>query len=141
VASYSDITSVVTSTGTLTLNAASGAQRWFVDPTQSSGLDDVQLRKPQDFRGQTDGLLLHDAFEEGMHIVLAGLLLCETEADKAAMIATTKSVLRGAKTSAGSLNFGSAGSVSVEWELGVSFPHIAGDLRGFRFGLVVATAT
>jgi hypothetical protein len=138
-ASYSDITTLVTSGGTITFNAATGNTYW-IDPARSDGLDSVQLRKPFDNKGQADGFLVHDGFEEGLHLVLAGVLVVDTVANRDTQIANLKAALRSIKSSTGTLNFGAGGSLSVEWELGVSFPQWNGWVKGFRFGLIAENA-
>lgn len=138
-ASYSDITTLVTGGGTITFNAATGNTYW-IDPGRSSGLDSVRMRKPFDNRGQDDGFLVHDGFEEGLHLVLAGVLVADTVANRNTQIANLKTALRSIKSTAGTLNFGAGGSISVEWEMGVDFPQWAGYVKGFTFGLIATNA-
>lgn len=138
-ASYSDITTLVTGGGTITFNAASG-NTYLLDPARCSGLDGVRLRKPFDPRGQTDGFIVHQGFEEGLHLVLAGVLVADTIANRNTMIADLKTALRSIKATSGTLNFGAGGSISVQWEVGLDFPVWNGFVKGFTFGLIAATA-
>jgi spore coat protein U-like protein len=138
-ASYSDITTLVTGGGTITFNATTG-NTYLIDPAASSGLDGVELRKQIDKRAQTDGLIAHDGFEDGLHLVLAGVIVADTVTNRNSMISALKTALRSIASTTGTLNFGSTPSITVEWELGVEFPVWRGHVRGFRFGLLATTA-
>lgn len=138
-ASYSDITTLVTGGGTITFNAVSG-NTYLLDPLSCDGLDEVRLRKPIDNKGQTDGFIVHDGFEEGLHLVLAGVIVADTTANRNTMMTSLKTALRSIKSTTGTLNFGAGGSISVEWELGIDFPVWSANVRRFMFGLVAVTA-
>lgn len=138
-ASYSDITTLVTGGGTITFNAASG-NTYHMDPAACSGLDGVKLRKPFDDAGQTDGFIVHDGFEEGLHLLLSGVIVADTVANRNTMMGNLKTALRSIKTTTGTLNFGAGGAISVEWEIGLDFPVWSANVRRFTFGLIAATA-
>lgn len=138
-ASYADITTLVTGGGTITFNAATG-NTYLVNPGASTGLDGVKLRKPFDNKGQTDGFLVHDGYEEGLHLVIAGVLIADSVANRNTMISNLKTALRSIASTTGTLNFGAGGSISVEWELGVEFPIWSGGVKGFTFGLIATDA-
>jgi hypothetical protein len=138
-ASYSDITTLVTGGGTITFNATNG-NTYLIEADASSGLDGVQLDKPFDPKGQTDGFLVHDGFENGLHLLLSGILVVDTVANRNTMMTNLKTALRSIKTTPGTLNFGSTASISVEWEIGIDFPIWSGNVKRFVFGLIATTA-
>lgn len=138
-ASYSDITTLVTGGGTITFNAATG-NTYLLNPQACSGLDAVKLRKPIDEKGQTDGFLRHQGFEEGERILLSGVLIVDTVANRNTMMANLKTALRSIKATDGTLNFGAGGSLSVQWDVGIDFPIWSVSVKGFVFGLVTETA-
>lgn len=138
-ASYSDITTLVTSGGTITFNAASG-NTYHIDPQSSTGLDAVKLRKPVDHKGQTDGYIRHRGFEEGDRILLAGVIVADTVSNRNAMMTALKTALTSIKgTTDGTLNFGDGSSLSVQWDVGVEFPRWSAHVVRFVFGLVTET--
>lgn len=137
-ASYSDITTLVTPGGTITFNAATG-NTYHVDPLSSSGLDAVKLRKPIDHKGQTDGYIRHRGFEEGDRIVLAGVIVADTVANRDAMMTSLKTALASIKATDGTLNFGASGALSVQWDVGIDFPRWSAHVVRFVFGLVTET--
>lgn len=137
-ASYSDITTLVTAGGTITFNAATG-NTYLVDPLASTGLDAVKLRKPVDHKGQTDGYIRHQGFEEGDRILLSGVIVADTTANRDAMIGSLKTALASIKSSDGTLNFGTSTALSVQWDVGVDFPRLSANVVRFVFGLVTET--
>jgi hypothetical protein len=139
VASYSDITTLVTGGGTITFNAATG-NTYLIEPGRSSGLDGVVVDKPIDPKGQTDGFLRHAGFEQGSHLLIAGVLVADTVANRNTMMSNLKTALRSIVDTDGTLNFGAGGSLSVQWEVGVDFPIWSGGVKGFVFGLVTESA-
>lgn len=137
-ASYSDITTLVTTGGTITFNAATG-NTYLIDPQASTGLDAVKLRKPVDNKGQTDGYIRHRGFEEGDRILLSGVIVADTVANRNAMMANLTTALAATKVSDGTLNFGAGGALSVQWDVGVDFPRWSASVVRFIFGLVTET--
>lgn len=137
-ASYSDITTLVTSGGTITFNAATG-NTYLIDPLASDGLDDVKLRKPVDHKGQTDGYIRHRGFEEGDRILLAGVIVADTVTNRDAMMTNLKTALASIKSTDGTLNFGSGASRLVQWDVGIQFPRWSASTVRFVFGLVTET--
>lgn len=138
-ASYSDITTLVTGGGTITFNALTG-ETFLLDPGNCAGLDGVKLRKPVDNKGQTDGFIVHPGFEEGLHLVIAGVVIADSVASRDSMMGGLKTALRSIKSSNGTLNFGSSPSISVQWEVGLDFPHLGGTYKRFTFGLVAESS-
>jgi hypothetical protein len=144
---YQQIQSLVTPAGTVTFNADTG-DTLFLDPRRSSGLGSSRVRAPIDNRPQTDGYLLHDFFEEGQHLVLAGDVVIRSATSEAGVVAARdalltdlvlklKSILR----ADGTLVFSGGGSQTVRCEL---LPEITSSDSGpmqksFVFGLVSAT--
>jgi len=139
VASFSDITTLVTSGGTITFNAASG-NTYLIDPSRCSGLGMGRVRAPIDDKGQTSGYLLHDFFEEGTHMLIAGVLVVDTTANRNTQMDNLKAALRSILTTTGTLNFGAGGSLAVQCDIGADFPVWSANVKGFVFGLVSATA-
>lgn len=136
---YSDITTLVTSGGTITFNASTG-NTYLIDPARCSGIIGTgEIRNPVDNKGQTDGFILHDFFEKGARGVLAGVLVADTVANRNSMQDTLKTALRSIKTTTGTLNFSGGQSLAVQFELGCDFPVFGGNVKLFQFGLVSAT--
>jgi len=142
---YSDITTLVTPAGTLTFNAATGDTYW-VDPKRSSGLGMGEIRNPTDDKGQTDGSILHDFFERGQQLLLAGDLRVRSAVTESgyvsardvlsgSMVTKLRSILR----ATGTLNFGSGATVICKCNLKADFPALEGVAKGFVFGLVSAS--
>lgn len=138
-ASYSDITTLATGGGTITFNASSG-NTYHLDPARCTGLDGVKLRKQVDDKGQTDGFIIQNGFEEGLHLMLAGVIVADTVANRNTMISNLKAALRSIDSTTGTLSFGAGGSISVEFEVGVDFPTWGGPVKGFVFGLIAETS-
>lgn len=138
-ASYSDITTLATSGGTITFNAATG-NTYLLDPAACTGLDGVVLDKVIDPKGQTDGFIIHDGYEDGLHLLLSGVIVADTVANRNTMIANLKTALRSIKSTTGTLSFGAGGTITVEWEVGVDFPTLGSNVKRFVFGLVAETA-
>lgn len=138
-ASFSDITTLVTGGGTITFNAATG-NTFLLDPSRCSGLGMAQIRAPIDNKGQTSGYILHDFFEEGTHMILSGVLVADTVANRNAQMTNLKAALRSILTTTGTLNFSSGEAPAVKCEIGVDFPVLNAHLKLFVFGLVTATA-
>ena len=138
-AGYNDITTLVTGGGTITFNATSG-NRFVIDPARCSGLIGTgEIRNPVDDRGQQDGFLIHDFFEKGARGVLGGVIVADTVANRNTLQSNLKTALRSILTTTGTLNF-TSGSLAVQFDLGLEFPHVAGIMKGFQFGLVAADA-
>lgn len=138
-AGYSDITTLVTPGGTITFNAATG-NTYLIDPSRCSGfIGTGQVRNPVDHRGQTSGYILHDFFEEGARGVLAGVIVADTTANRNTMQDALKAALRSILTTTGTLTITGLGSVAVQFELGLDFPMIGANVKGFQFGLVSAS--
>lgn len=136
---YNEITTLVTSGGTITFNAATG-NTYHIDPSGCTGLIGTgEIRNPVDDKGQTDGFILHDFFEKGARGVLAGWIVADTVANRNSMQDSLKTALRSIKTTTGTLNWSTGHSLAVQFELGCEFPFIASNVKGFRFGLVSAT--
>lgn len=138
-ASFSDITTLVTGGGTITFNAASG-NTYMIDPNASTGLGMGAVRAPIDNKGQTAGYILHNFFEEGTHFVLSGIIVADTVANRNTMMDNLKAALRSILTTTGTLNFGSGATASVKCDVACDFPNQSAMLKGFVFGLVSATA-
>ena len=148
--SYSDITTITSSGGTIQCNG-SATDSLVIDAVRSTGLGGRQKRAPISNRGQTHGYILHGVFRKGMHIVLVGLIDIRSSATEAgymtardSFIGTVQAVLDGmdAFGATGTVNFGSGGSLTVKNDTGYDFPR-ASD-RGpmavmAQFGLVTAT--
>jgi hypothetical protein len=139
VASFSDITTLVTGGGTITFNQATGNTYW-IDPTKSSGLGMGQIRAPIDNKGQTSGYILHTFFEEGTHLILAGVLVADTTANRNTQMVNLKAALRSILTTTGTLNFGAGDTAAVKCDIGCDFPQWSGNVKGFVFGLVTSAA-
>ena len=136
---YSDITTLVTSGGTITFNASTG-NTYLIDPAQCRGLIGTgEIRNPVDDRGQTDGFLLHDFFEKGARGVLGGVIVADSVANRNTMQDSLKTALRSIKTTTGTLNFSGGSSLAVQFDLACDFPVWSGPVKGFIFGLVSAT--
>lgn len=138
-ASFSDITTLVTSGGTITFNAASG-NTYLIDPERCSGLGMGRVRAPIDNKGQTSGYILHDFFEEGTHMLIGGVIVADSVANRNTMMDNLKTALRSILTTTGTLSFGAGGSLAVQCDIGVDFPVWSVSVKGFTFGLVSATA-
>ena len=137
---YSDITTLVTSGGTITFNASSG-NTYLIDPARCSGLIGTGvIRNPVDDRGQQSGFLLHDFFEQGARGVLGGVIVADSVANRNAMQASLKTAVRSILTTTGTLNFSGGETLAVQFELGCEFPSWSADVKFFQFGLVAATA-
>lgn len=136
---WGDLQTWVTSAGTLTFNAASG-DTYFVDPERSSPLGAGQAEGAVDPKGQTDGSLVHDQFERGALLAIAGVVLARTDSTgtkgadalMTSMMAKARSALRANST----LNFGSGAAIVCRCQVLPVFPTISGDLKGFLFGIV-----
>ena len=137
---YSDITTLVTSAGTVTFNTVSGLGAFYIDAKRSSGLGMPRVRSPIDNKGQTDGYLLHDFFLEGKHLLLAGTVVptSNTDADRDTMCAALESALTSIIRATGTLNIGGGGSLTVKCDIGADFPAVDANVKGFVFGLVSA---
>lgn len=133
--SFSDITSISTPGGTITFGSANG--QWLVDPERSSGLGMGRVRAPIDNKGQTTGYILHDFLEEGMHFLLAGVLIAADAAQRNTMQTDGKTALRSIFTTTGTIN-GTGWGVAVKCDIGIDYPHISTYVKGFVFGLVTA---
>jgi hypothetical protein len=121
--SYSDIASLATPAGTIAFNQAAG-DTLFLDPGRCSGLGTSRVRAPLDNKGQTDGYIVHDFFEEGQHLTLAGEVLIRSAVTEAgivsardALLADTRAKLRSILRADGTLGFASGGSLTVRCEL------------------------
>jgi hypothetical protein len=136
---WSDLTTWVTPAGTLTFNEATG-DTYFVDPQRSSPLGAGQAEGSVDPRGQTDGSLVHAMYENGGLVVVAGIILARTDttgvtaadALMSDMMAKARSALRANST----LNFGGGAAIVGRCNILPTFPPLAGDLKGFLFGVV-----
>jgi hypothetical protein len=137
-ASFWDITSLVTPGGTITFNALTG-NAYEIDPDKSSGLGMGQIRAPIDNKGQTSGYLIHEFFEEGTHLLLAGVIRADTVANRNTMMDNLKTALRSILAADGTLN-GIGGGLTVRCDIGADFPHISTQVKGFVFGLVTRNA-
>lgn len=137
---YSDITTLVTGSGTITFNAASG-NTYLIDPSRCTGLIGTgEIRNPVDDRGQQSGFLIHDFFEKGARGMLAGVLVADTTANRNTMQTTLKTALRSILTTTGTLNFSGGETLAVQFEIGCDFPVLSANVKLFQFGLVAATA-
>ncbi|MGI8408019.1 MAG: hypothetical protein ACR2L3_05870 [Actinomycetota bacterium] len=148
-ASYSDITSIVSSGGTISCNGGAVDSLW-IDPMRSVGLDGRRVRAPIDNRGQDHGYILHpEFFREGMHIVLVGLIDIRSESSdpgyvtaRDAFISLMQAVLNGMHSATETLNFGSRASLTVKNDTGYDFPSASErgpTAKSAQFGLVTAT--
>lgn len=139
---WSDLTTLVTPGGTLTHNAAAG-DTYFIDPRRSTGLGMGEIRDPMDDKALTDGFILHDFFERGAMLVVAGEVLARSDttgtAGADALMAAMTSALRSILRATGTLNFGSGATLTVKCRLKADYPTIEGDLKGFIYGLVSAS--
>lgn len=139
---WSDLTTLVTPGGTLTHNALTGDTYW-VDPRRSTGLGMGEIRAPLDDRGQTDGFLLHDFFERGAMLVVAGEILARSDTTgtsaRDALMASMVTALRSILRSTGTLSFGSGASLTVKCNLRPEFTTLEGTRKGFTYGLVSAS--
>lgn len=141
--SYSDITTLVTPAGTITHNASSGDTLRVV-PGRSTGLGMGEIRDPTDDKAQTDGLILHDFFERGARLVLAGdvvIVSASTESGyrtaRDTLIADTITKLRSILRATGTLNFGNGAAFTVKCNL--KFDPQGGFVKTFIYGLVSAS--
>ncbi len=142
---WSDLTTLVTPAGTLTFNAISGDTYW-VDPKRSSGLGMGEIRNPTDDKGQTDGSILHDFFERGAALLVAGDLRVRSSVTEAGYVAARDVLsgnmvtrLRSILRATGTLNFGSGAAFTVKCNIKADFPALEGVVKGFVFGLVSAS--
>lgn len=140
---WSDITTLTTPAGTLTFNEATG-DTYFVDPGRSDGLGMGEIRNPIDDRGQQSGFLLHEFFEKGAVLLVAGTVLARTDttgitgAD--ALMSDMVTKLRSTLASTGTLNFGSGAAITGKLYGRVKFPTLGGLQKGFEFMWVSASA-
>ncbi|SRR5581483_9294347 len=144
--SYSEIDTIVTPAGTISLNDDTG-DTLFVDPKRSTGLGTSKVRAPIDHKPQTDGYLLHDFFEEGQHLVLAGDVVIRSAVTDPGMVAArdalltdTRLKLKSILRADGTLTFRGGGTLTVRCDL---LPEPTSSDRGpaqksFVFGLVSA---
>lgn len=136
---WSDLTTWTCSAGTLTFNEATG-DTYYVDPERSSALGAGQAEGVVDPVGQGDGSIVHDQFENGALVVVAGLILARTDTTGTAgadalmsdMMAKARSALRADST----LTFGSGATIVGRCNLLPTFPPASGDLKQFLFGVV-----
>ena len=135
----SDITTLVTPGGTITCNAATG-NTFLLDPDSCSGFGMGAIRNPVDDKGQTSGFIKHNFFEQGSYLVLGGIVVADTTANREAMEQSLKAALRSILNVAGTLNSGSSGSVSVYCNVGCTFGRALGVVHNFSFGLMTLTA-
>lgn len=136
---WSDLTTWVTPSGTLTFNETTG-DTYLIDPRRSGPLGAGETEGDVDPKGQTDGSLVHSFYENGALLVAAGLVLARTDttgitgadALMSDMMAKARSALRANST----LNFGSGAAIVGRCNMLPVFPHFAGNLKGFIFGVV-----
>lgn len=139
---WSDLTTLVTPGGTLTHNATTG-DTYPVDPRRSDGLGMGEIRAPIDDKGLTDGFILHDFYEKGAMLLVAGVVLARSDttgtagADTlmSAMTVALRSILR----ANGTLNFANGAALTVRCNIRSTYPSLGGDLKGFQYGLVSAS--
>lgn len=139
---WSDVTTLTTPSGTLTFNEATGDTYW-VDPARSDGLGMGEIRNPIDDRGQQSGFLLHEFFEKGAMLIVAGVILARTDTTGIAGADTLMSEmvtrLRSTLASSGTLNFGSGAAITGKLYGRPKFPTLQADLKGFEFTWVSAS--
>lgn len=136
---WEDLQTLVTPVGTLAFNAAMG-DTYFVDPGRSTPLGAGEAEGAVDPKGQTDGSWVHDFYENGALLVVAGRIHARTDTTGTTgadalmtdMMAKCRSILR----ANGTLNFGSGAAIVGHCNLLPTFPAIQGDHKGFVFGLV-----
>lgn len=136
---WEDLTTWVTPAGTLSFNEATG-NTYFVDPNRSTPLGAGGTEGVVDPKGQTDGSLVHNQYEIGALLAIAGAILARTDTTSDAgadalmsdMMAKARSALRANST----LNFGSGAAIVCRCNLLPTFPPIQGTLKGFIFGVV-----
>lgn len=134
-----DLQTLSTPAGVLTFNSDSGGLALWVDPGQSTGLGTGEVRAAIDDQSGQSGFILHpEWYETGSSFVIVGVIDAESVAIRDAAMLSMKQKLRSILSATGTLSFGSAGSVTVRWNLGLDFPHLSGILKGFRFGIVSA---
>lgn len=142
--SYNQITTLTTPGGTITFNAASG-DTLLIDPAACSGLGVSSIRAPIFNKGQTDGYNILPFFEEGQHLVLAGIIRIESASTESGIVTarntiltSTRSALKTILRADGTLNFSTGDTVTVRCEqlVGAS----GAWLKNFVLGLVSASA-
>lgn len=138
---WSDLTTIVTPSGTLTFNATTG-DTYFVDPARSDGLGMGEIRNPTDDRGQIDGFILHRYFEKGALLLVAGTVLARSDTTGTtgadALMGAMVTALRSTLNSTGTMNFGSGAAIAGKLYQRVKWPTLGGDLKGFEFMWVSA---
>jgi hypothetical protein len=136
---WSDLQTFTSSAGTLTFNEDTG-DTYFVDPQHSSPLGAGQAEGAVDPKGQTDGSLVHDQYENGALVVVAGIILARTDTTGVTGANTLMSDMmakcRAALRANGTLTFGSGATIVGRVNVLPTFPPLDGDLKGFLFGLV-----
>lgn len=139
---WSDLTTIVTPSGTLTFNAAAG-DTYFVDPKRSDGLGMGEIRNPVDDKGQADGFILHRFFEKGAMLLVAGAVLARTDTTGTTgadtLMAAMTTALRSTLSSSGTMNFGSSAAIVGKVYARPKYPTLDGDLKGFEFMWVSAS--
>ncbi len=117
--SYTAIDKIQAPGGDIQMNG-SATDSWFVDPTRSTGLGEVDIRGQDDEKGQTDGLLLHPRFLGGQRIGLHSIghiLSASTDPGyvtaRDALIDSTLSRLKSMVNADGALHFIGGGSITV----------------------------
>lgn len=140
--SFSSITTLVTPSGTITFNAATGDTLW-VDPSQCRGLvGPAEVRSPMDDKGQTDGSILHIFYRKGQAGVLGGWFLARTDVTgvtgRDALMTDTETKLESLMSaSTGTLNFAGGGSITVKCRA-ANFFTVNGNVKGYLIDLVSA---
>ena len=139
---WSDLTTIVCPSGTLTFNAASG-DTYFVNPSAADGLGMGEIRNPTDDRGQIDGFILHRYFEKGALLLVAGTVLARSDTTGTSgadtLMSSMVTALRSTLNSTGTMNFGSGAAIVGKLYGRVKFPSLGGDLKGFEFMWVSAS--
>lgn len=139
---WSEMTTLVAPGGTLTFNAAAG-DTYFVDPKRSDGLGMGEIRNPLDDKGLTDGFNLHDFYEKGALLLVAGVVLARTDTTGTAgadtLMANMTTALRSILRATGTLNFSNGAALTGKVYGRAKYPTLEGDLKGFEFMFVSAS--
>lgn len=143
---YGASATLTTPGGTLTFNAATGDTLWL-DPSQSSGLDQAPLRTPIDKKPGAPGGIVFPFLRDARHVTLGGELFIRSSGTETGYVTarnaleqTIRAALESIEDADGTFAITPTGlstmSLTVRCDVPVTFAGLL--VKTFLFGLVAA---